>query len=200
MSRNIDREEAFRLAAEKVRLKKEKEAQADKEFYERITSGFQWLLFKIVMVLCTIMVVITSIEVLVDGPTEKLSEQDWKIDRDWEYTWHKVLDVKGYMFTPTLKDWSDRKENDLKMVYSPIFHTGKKLTYKRKTSEASYTDHEELRQHSLFNWFPEFQILLLIPLLTFVFRRQSAWFNFARIASFIVVFPGMLLVILYSLM
>ena len=39
MSRETDRQEAFRLAAEKMRLKKEKEALEDREYYERITSG-----------------------------------------------------------------------------------------------------------------------------------------------------------------
>ncbi|MFY7990759.1 MAG: hypothetical protein ACOVO3_08490 [Fluviicola sp.] len=39
MSRETDRQEAFHLAAEKMRLKKEKEAREDREYYERITSG-----------------------------------------------------------------------------------------------------------------------------------------------------------------
>lgn len=200
MGRNIDREESLRLAAERRRLQKEKEEREEREFYERITSGVQWLLFKVVVIFCTSMILISTIEVFVDGPTKKLAANSWKIDRNWEYTWHKVLDVEGYMFTPTLDDWSDRVETSLRMTYSPIFRTGKKLCYDRKVNGSRVIRHEELRQSSLFNWFPAFQIFLLIPLVTFIFKRQSAWFNFARVASFALVLPATLLVIFYSLM
>lgn len=190
----------MRNAAEMMRQKKEREAREEKEFYQRITSGWQWILFKSVVIFCTLMLVVSTIEVLVDGPTKKLSEKSWKLNRDWEYTWHKVLDVEGYMFTPTLDDWSDRVENGFNMTYSPIFRTGKKLSYDLKVSESVIRRHEEIRQRSIFTWFPAFQVFLLIPLITFLFKRQSPWFNFARITSLVFVFPGTLLVIFLTLM
>jgi hypothetical protein len=200
MPRYQDREEALRIAAERMRLKKEKEEREDREFYERITSGTQWLLFKTVVVFCTLMFLVSIVEVFVDGPTKKLTEQSWKINRDWEYTWHKVLDVEGYMFTPKLEDWNDRVENSLALTYSPIFRTGKKLSYTVKVNESVIRKQEEIREQSIFTWFPLFQLFLLIPLITFLFKRQSAWFNFARIASFVLVFPGTLLVIYFTLL
>lgn len=200
MTRNINREESMRIAAEKMRLKKEKEIREDKEFYERITSGMQWLIFKIVVAFCTVMLVVSIIEVFLDGPTKKLSERSWKIDRNWEYTWHKVLDVEGYMFSPTISDWSDRVENSLSMTYSPIFRTGKKLNFNVKLGESIVRRQTEIRENSIFTWFPTFQIFLLIPLLTFIFKRQKPWFNFARIASLVLVFPGTLMVIFFALM
>lgn len=200
MSRNINREESMRIAAEKMRQKREKEEREEKEFYERITSGTQWLLFKAVVVFCTLMAVVTTFEVFVDGPSKKLTDKDWKIDRNWEYRWHKVLDVEGYMFTPSIGDWSDRVESSLKMIYSPVFRTGKKLSYAVKVNGSVIRRQEEIRQGSIFTWFPLFQLALLIPLITFIFRRQSAWFNFARVASLVLVFPGTLLVIYFALL
>lgn len=196
----MNHQESMRNAAEMMRQKKEKEAREDREFYERITSGWQWLLFKSVVVFCTLMVLVSTIEVFVDGPTKKLPEKSWKLNRDWEYTWHKVLDVEGYMFTPTLDDWSDRVENGFKMTYSPIFRTGKKLSYDIKVNEFVTRRHEEIRQQSIFTWFPAFQVFLLIPLITFLLKRQSPWFNFARIASLVFVFPGTLMVIFFTMM
>ncbi|MCE3294944.1 MAG: hypothetical protein K0R65_658 [Crocinitomicaceae bacterium] len=198
MTRDINHQDHLRTVAEKIRLKKEKEEREDKEFYERITSGVQWLMFKIVVVFSTLMLLVSLIEVFVDGPTKKLTENSWKIDRNWEYTWHKVLDVEGYMFTPTIGDWSDRVKNSLKMTYSPILRTGKKLHYYIKTN-GFIRRQEEIRENSFFTWFPAFQLFLLIPLFTFIFKRQSAWFNFARIASFALVLPGTLLVIYFTL-
>ena len=200
MSRNFDRQESMRIAAEKVRLKKEREELEDREFYERITSGKSWLFFKVIVVFCTLLAVVTTIEEYVDGPTKKLSETSWKINRDWEYTWHKVLEVEGYLFTPTIIDWADRKENSLKMTYSPIFRTGKKLSFDVQNNEFTTRKQEEIRWRSIFEWFPAFQIFLLVPLITFLFKRQSAWFNFARIASLVFVFPGALMVIFFTLL
>ncbi len=200
MTRNLNHQESMRIAAEKMRQKKEKEEREDREFYERITSGKPWLLFKIVVVFCTLMVLISTIEVFVDGPSKKLTDKSWKIDREWEYIWHKVLDVEGYMFSPLSGDWSDRVENSLEITYSPIFQTGKKLSYTMKSAQYGIRRQEEIRQNSIFTWFPVVQLFLLIPLMTFLFKRQSAWFNFARVASLIFVFPGTLMLIYFTLL
>ena len=162
-----------------------------------VSNGF---FFKAVVVFCTLMALVSTIEVFVDGPTKKLPESSWKIDRNWEWTWHKMLDVEGYMFTPELGDWSGRVENSLEMTYSPIFRTGKKLSYDIKENESTIRRHEEIRKHSIFTWFPAFQLFLLIPLATFIFKRQSAWFSFARMASFVFVFPATLLVIFLTML
>lgn len=194
----MSREEAFRLAAEKMRLKKEKEAREEKEFYERVTKGTPWLLFKLVVIFCTSIAIITLVDTFVDGKTKKLSEKDWKIDHNWEWTWHQILDVEGYMFAPELGDWFDRKKNSLNITYSPILHTGKKLVYLKEKNGDSLGKHEDLRQNSFFNWFPFLQIGLLIPLATYIFRRQKPWFNFARMASFVLIFPGTLVMLYFT--
>lgn len=198
MTRNLDREETFRIAAERLRLKKEKEAREEKEFYERVTKGTPWLIFKLVVIFCTAIAIITLIDTFVDGKTKKLSEKDWKIDHNWEWTWHQILDVEGYMFAPELGDWFDRKKNSLSITYSPILQTGKKIVYLKEVKGVSFGKHEDLRQNSFFNWFPFLQIGLLIPLATYIFKRQKPWFNFARVASMVVIFPGCLLVLYFT--
>lgn len=200
MSRNIDRQEALRIAAEKMRQRKEKEKREEIEFYEKITSGGRWLFFKSVVIFCSLMFVVSTIETFVDGPTKKLTEDDWKINRDWEWTWHKILDVEGYLFTPLITDWYQHVENSMEITYSPIFRTGKKLSFDVKLEGSGTRRQEEIRWRSIFTWFPLFQIFLLIPLLTMIFKRQSPWFNFARIVSLVFVFPGTLLVIFFTML
>lgn len=201
MSSRMSREESLRIAAEKMRRKKEKEQRESEEFYARITSGTPWLLLKVVVVFCTVMMVVATIEHFVDGPTVKLTDEDWQIDKNWEYTGHAVLDVQGYMFTPTYLSWWDKQENGLALTYSPIFRTGKKLHFESTLGETAMVKHfTEIRQRSIFSWFPFFQLLLLIPLATFIFKRKSPWFNFARIVSFVFVFPGALIVIYFTML
>ncbi|WP_107039773.1 hypothetical protein [Brumimicrobium mesophilum] len=195
---NNDRQEAFRIAKEKMLLKKEMEAKEDKEFYERITSGTQWLIFKGVVVFCTLMALFTTVDFLFDGPNKKIAEEACKIDGNREYRWHAVLDVEGYMFTPHYENWSDRVENSIEMTYSPIFRVGKKLSYDIQEKDSPIRWHEEYRRRSVFNWFPIVQIIMLLPLFTFIYKRQKPWFNFARITSMIIIFPGTLMVIYFA--
>lgn len=200
MSRNIDRQEALRIAAEKMRQKREKEEREDREYYERITSGTPWLVFKSIVAFCTLLALVTTFEFFVDGPSKKLTEEDCRIDRNWEWTWHKILDVEGYLFAPLFRDWSERVEGTIEITYSPVFRTGKKLSYDIQVNESKIRRHVETRWRSVFSWFPLFQFFLLIPLATLIFKRQKPWFNFARILSMAFVFPGALLVIYFSLL
>lgn len=200
MARNTNREESLRIAAEKIRQKKEKEQREDNAFYERITTGTSWQFFKAIVVFCTLMALVTTVEVLFDGPAKKLTEKSWKIDQNWRYDGHAVLDVESYMFTPKYLDWGGHVESTLELIYSPIFQTGKKLSYDSIVNEDETVRHIEIRQRSIFTWFPLFQLFLLIPLVTFIFKRQSPWFNFARITSFVFVFPGTLLVIIFTML
>jgi hypothetical protein len=199
MSRNINREEAMRKAAEKMRQKKEQEEREEKEFYQRITSGVPWLLFKSVVVFCTLLIVVTTIDQFVDGSSRKLTEDDWEINRNWEWTWHKILDVENGMFAPEIGIWGNRVENSVELIYSPILRSGKKLRFDIQMEGAPRMIHEETRWRSIFSVFPAFQIILLIPLLTYIFRRQKPWFNFARVASLVLVFPGALLVLYFTM-
>lgn len=201
MTRNVNREESLRIAAEKMRQKREKEEREENEFYERITSGTPWLMFKAVVVFCSIIALITTIDQLFDGPTEKITEESWEVDKNWEYTGHAVLNVKGYMFTPSYLNWWDHLDNSLEMTYSPILRTGKKLHFESTTDDTGEVkSFVVIRSRSIFNWFPFFQLFLLIPLITFIFKRKSPLFNFARIASFVFVFPGTLIAMFFTIM
>ena len=66
----MNREETLRIAKEKMRLKKEKEEREENEFFGRITSGMQWLIFKTAVVVCTLMLFISTVEIFVDGPSK----------------------------------------------------------------------------------------------------------------------------------
>jgi hypothetical protein len=200
MSRSYGREDAMRIAAEKLRRKEEKEKREENEYYEKITTGTPWFLFKVVVAFCTLMMVITTIEVLVDGETRKLDRSEWKVDREWHWMWHQTIKVGDYLFFPPLKDWGNSIEDSYKLTYSPIFRTGKKLSYDLQVNETTIREHVEIRDRSIFIWFPYLQIVMLIPLATFIFKRQKPWFNFARLASMVVVVPTILLVIFLTML
>ena len=195
-----NRQEALRQAAERAKRKKEKAKREEEEFYQRTTSGPIWKLFLGAVVFCTLMSVATTIDIFVDGKTEKLTKADVNTHRELRYDFHKALDVKGYLFAPHIEDWFDYDTNSLELTYSPIFRTGKKLSYNMMVNDQIGRKHVEIRQRSIFTWFPIFQIFLLVPLITYIFRRPSPFFNFGRIASLVFVFPGTLMVLYFSIL
>ncbi|XOV67621.1 MAG: hypothetical protein ACFHU9_00340 [Fluviicola sp.] len=195
-SRAYGREERMRIAAEKMRRKKEQEEKEDREFYERITSGWQWNLFRFVVVFCTLMAILTTIDTFFDGKTRKMGVEEWKYDTEWRMEWHKIVVVDGAKFAPHFRDWSDRVEGSFEITYTPIFQTGKWLSYDLKDDETgAIRNHTEFRWRSLLGWFPFFQIFALIPLITLFYKRQNSFFNFLRVASLAFVFPGTLIAI-----
>lgn len=194
----MNREEYLKAAAERMRLAKEKEEKEEKEYYERVTSGNLWIFFKVAVVCSTLVLLISLIDTLFDGPEKSLTEKSWEIDRNWRYDGHSVLDVEGYLFTPKYLDWATHKEETLTLVYSPILRTGKKLNFDSVVNGEEIISYSTIRFRSLFNWFPYLQIFLLIPIVTYLFKRQSPWFNFARVFSLVFVLPGSLIIIFFT--
>ena len=193
-------DEILRIAAERLRRKEEKEKREEKEYYEKITSGFRWGLFKVVVVFCTLMAVLTTIETFVDGATKKLDKSQWKIDRELYMMFHQTIKVEDYLFFPPISDWSGNIEDSYEITYTPIFRTGKKLSYDIQVDDTTVRRHEEIRSRCIFDWFPALQILMLIPLATFLLKRQNPWFNFARIASLVFIFPAILMITYFTLL
>ncbi len=200
MAREFTREEKLIIAAEKVRRKEEEEKRKEKEYYERITNGTPWLLFKLVAGFCTLMMILTTIDVLVDGETKKLTENEWKIDRQLYAIGYQSVKVEGYLFVPPLRNWLGHIDDSFEITYSPIFRTGKWLSYDQEVGESHVIRQETIRVRSIFTWFPYLQIVMLIPLLTVIFKAQKPMFNFARVASLILILPGIILVTVLTLL
>ncbi len=196
---HYNREEALRIAAERRRKQKEEEERKENEYFEKITSGTPWLLFKVVVAFCTLMFLITTIDTLVDGPTKKISENEWRIDRQLYLTGHQSVIVESALFVPSFANWMGHIDDSFEVTYSPILGTPKKISYDREVQEGVIVRNTEMRRRSMFNWFPFLQILMLIPLFTFIFKRKQIWFTFARGTSFFLVAPASLLILIYTL-
>ena len=151
---NRDRNEALRAAAEKVKKQKEEEKRKEKEYFERVTSGPSWMLFKVVVVFCTLMAILTTIETFVDGETRKLDDSEWRVDRELYVLYHQSVKVGDDLFVPHLDNWIKYIEGTFEITYSPIFRTGKKLSYDLKVGANEIRRHEVIRRRSVFTWFP----------------------------------------------
>lgn len=192
------REEAMRIAAEKVKRKKEQEKREEQEFYERVTSGTPWILFITIVGFCTLMMILTTIEIFVDGETKKIDDSEWKVDRSLYVFGHQSIVSGNGLFVVHFDDWFDYVDGSFEVTYSPIFHTEKWLSYDQEVGN-TVVRRQVIRQRTIFTWFPYLQIAMLIPLLTLIFKRQKPWFNFARVGSMVIIFPGILLIMILTL-
>lgn len=195
----FDQKELMRKAALKLQQQKEEEARKDREYFERITNGRPWLIFKIAVAFCTLMLILTTIDIYADGQSKKLSENDWKIDRELYMNGHQSIKVGSALFIAPFQNWFGHIDDSFEITYSLIFHTGKKLSYDQQVDENTVNRHQVIRRRSIFTWFPYLQIALLLPLLTFIFKREKPWFRFARTLSLLIVTPMAFIVLVYLL-
>jgi len=196
----LSREEKLQRLKEKVRKQKEEEARKEREYYKKVTSGAPWLLFTIVTGYCALLFVLTTIDIFVDGSSEKLTENEWRIDRQLYAPGHQSIKVEDALFIAYFPEWNGHKDDSFEIIYSPIFNTGKKLSYIQEIEEGVEIERQVIRRRSIFTWFPYLQIMLLIPILTFFLKAQKPWFTFARYASLFLIAPGSLLVVLFTLL
>ncbi|MFT4601987.1 MAG: hypothetical protein ACI857_002173 [Arenicella sp.] len=200
----FDQKEAFRKAAERAQQLKEKEAKEEEEHYQKITSGNGWMYFKIGMVFSVIFLLVTTIDTFFEGETVKLENAEWKVDHEWRSSTHQIIKVSGAQFMVSYQDWSGFIFNSFQMTYSPILHEEKVLWFMQDPYSASGADLDPVRRYglrtrSVFNWFPYLQIILLMPLFTFLFKRKKQWFVFTRMMSMVLIYPGSLLLLLWIL-
>ncbi|MCB9222764.1 MAG: hypothetical protein H6582_01200 [Crocinitomicaceae bacterium] len=201
----FDQKTAIAKAAERVRQEKEAEKERDAAYYQKITSGNRWLFFKGIVVFTTLMLILTTYDTFVMGPTEKISPSEWEMNRELYRINYQSIWVHGHaLFTPHLEDWIGHLEEGFEVTYTPIFHDEKILSFLQVpyTTEgnAAPIRHYVWRDRSIYNWFPLFQIMLLIPLLTFLLRRPKPWFNYLRMASMVLILPGTIFILIYILM
>ena len=184
MSTTEERMQKLREAAiEKKRLELEKEAA----YFERISSGIQWKVFKILSIYCALLGVVMAIETVFDGkeksvPLSNLSFYEGAINHgdDW--------------YTPIYTELTGYLDTSFKVIYSPIFQAPKYLkwtsAYQDSKTPLTYTDYTEWRYNSVYGYYVYIQIVLLIPLGVFLYKRPTPLFKFARMLCLVLIFPA----------
>lgn len=200
---NKTRQEHLKRAAEQIRKAKEREVVKEKEYYEKITSGTRWMIYKVFTFFCVLLAVLTTIDTFTDGKVVRLSPEQFRFDRSLGALNHQSIWVnENDLFLVHFRDLKGMNLETFEVTESFIFEDNKYLSFLQEY-EDSVTPMTRTRIYvpkriSIYDWFPLTQVFLLVPLLVLLFKRQKPWFNFAQMACFILLFPGSL-VLLYSL-
>lgn len=189
------------LAKTAERIKKAREAELikEKEFYTKITSGTSWLWFKIGTAFCILMVILTTYDTFFDGETKPISQNEYNFNRELYAIGYQSVWVDENLFIVPIESMIGMDMNSFQVTYSPIFGDPKFLSFASYYEDTKTPLEKRIqvaqKRISIYEWFPLAQIMLLLPLLVIIFKRQKAWFNFARVGCFILLFPGSILLL-----
>lgn len=192
-----------RLQALKKKLIQDEIENRKKEqkYYEKITSGFWWKIYKAGMVFCIIFMIITTIDTFASRDRVQLTKNDWKFDREYYIIGHQSVWVDGSIFFPRFEHLTGFDENSFEVKNSLILNKPKYLYFDQVPYGETQTVErmEYVHYKSIFNWFPYLQIVMLIPIGVFKFRQSKSWFIFARGLCMGIIYPCLLLLLVFQL-
>jgi hypothetical protein len=192
-----------KLAALKEKLIQEQieNRKKEQEYYEKMTSGFWWGVYKAGMIFAVAFMIITTIDTFVSRDRRPLSRSEWKFDREYYIIGYQSVVVDGGIFFPPFEHIVDFDENSFEIEGSLILDQPKRLYFEQVPyGETEAVERMEyVHYKSIFNWFPYLQIVMLIPLGVFIFRKPKSWFIFARGLCLGIIYPCLIVLLVFML-
>ena len=175
MNSTPDKQELLKKIAQRELANREREKQKNEAFFRKITTGIAWKVFIGGAALCLLLSILFTIDSLADGEVVSITENDFKFDRSKlvAYGYQSVW-VDNEIYTPSFEELYGFDEHSFKVHYSPIFHDPKYITFNSDLGD----DIPVMRRLSLYEYFPFVELLLLIPLIVVLYKRQNGVFYF----------------------
>lgn len=186
----MSQQERLKQIQERVKAQKEKEKQEEALYFTKITSGPLWKIFEVMAWFCVTAAIILGVETFIEGKVRKLSQNEYLY-----YQGAIVVDGDA-IFTPYYEDLAGFDENSFEVIYSPIFGDAKFLSFESVYSDSktpeTRTKHVVARRISIYSYFPFLQLVLLIPIVVYLYKRPNPIFKFGRMLCFLLIFPASL--------
>jgi len=187
LKQTLSVEEKMNLARQKASALKEKERLQDEAYYEKISSGNSWKIFKAFSFYCLFLAVLITVETAIDGEKEKIDRSSLLYDQAY-------IEVNGGSYTPLYVEIAGFLDTSFYVVHSPIFGADKYLQwtseYEDTKTPLKYTVYNEWRLNSVYEYFIFIQIVLLIPIFLVLYKRPSGLFKFGRMMCLVLIFPA----------
>ncbi len=192
------RKEHLRRAAEMLAKKKAEEEAKDAAYYKKVTTGKRWMLFLVGAIFCLAIGIVATIDTFVDGETVKVPNGSFYHERLPHSKAYALVIIDNDTFTPYYKDFVSVDFESFTLTKSLLFGKAKYIEFDAHTlgDRERFIAYEWI---SIFEWFPYLQIMLLIPLLVFLLKRQAAWFTFMRYLCLLLIYPGSLVILYFQL-
>ena len=185
--------------AERILKEREEELIKDREHFEKITSGNRWKLFTGLTFFCVILALIITYDTFVDGKSVPISDNDYRFERSLYVIGSQSVWVDDNLFMVPFENMIGMDLNSFQLINSPILgdpkYIGFESNYEDSVTPLERRVHFAQKRISIYEWFPLVQILLLLPLIVFFYKRQKPWYNFAQMTCFLLIFPGSILLL-----
>ena len=180
-------EEKRRLAREAAEAKKLKEKQEEEAYFTRISTGTQWTIFKIFSFYCLALALLITVETLVDGETRPIPTSQIEYQE-------ALIRINGSYYTPLYTEITGFLDTSFKVVETPLLGADKYLVwtsgYQDTKTPLKYTQYDEWKLNSVYEYFVFVQIVLLIPVFFVWYKRPTPLFKFGRMVCLILIFPA----------
>lgn len=180
-------EEKMNLARQKAAAMKEKERLEDEAYYEKISSGKQWKIFRIFSIYCIALAALITVETLIDGETKKIEPAN-------VHNTEGLVEINGGYYTPLYTQLFGFIDTSFRVVYSPVFGAAKYMVWTSKYQDTktplTFTDYTEWRYNSVYSYFIFIQLVLLIPIAVVLYKRPTGLFKFGRMLCLVLIFPA----------
>lgn len=187
-------EEKLKRAKEKFKEKKYREYVEENEFFENLTRGWKMHYFKILTGICTVLGTLFTIDIILPSQTQNsiITFKDLKGDVATPSVDLYYVEIDDQAVFIHSKDFAKiYSKTRVSTTKTPIFNEIKMI----HTTDAFGSDKNIEPHYSLVSTFPLVLILLLIPLLTLVYKRRNPLFIFLFITSSFI-FPIILSILL----
>lgn len=171
-------------AAAKARLVQQEKEQA---YFQSLISGPVWTWYKRGMYFCIGLALLITVETLVEGKAQHVDLNDTYWDEGRIY-------VEDEWFLPETTHLTGYLDSTFVMGYSPIFGAPKYLgwttAYKDSKTPLTLTNYYVHKANSIYNYFIYIQIVLLLPVFFYWYKRPNPFFKFGRTLCLFLIFPA----------
>ena len=176
--RTSEREDRIKEAQERYKNMKLKEEQENERYYQNITTGKSWRLFMIIMLSCTLVSFIITLDMLVFPTKTQLTQitkknlnvvQSGSSDDSGSSA---VLLSTGQTAWLSLSLIGKEEDNFIYLERTLFFKDIKYVKYWRNNKWQCYVP-----DYGLAGTFPAIPLALLIPLLTYFIKNKTIYFS-----------------------
>lgn len=194
--------EKVKLAKERWKRQQEEELQKDKEYYQKIATGWKWRFFQIFAIYTAIFTTLLSVDYFTVGEQVCVTNE---ANPDF---YDRVLKVREEKFVVTTDDYwfGPAAIPPIRGNYSYLFHDLKSISvitnydpkyksnsHSSKLNKYDYFENWELYTvmsfSSVYGAFPFLHLVLMVPLMLIVFKRPNLRFSVWRLVSIWIIYP-----------
>ena len=203
------RKESIYQARERYRQMQANEKEKDAEYFQRITSGWQWKAFRIMAYYSLFFAITLSLDFFISGDTKAVPKVE-------HYSFlPNTITLEGEIFEVDIHYYWEQHFPPVQVNYGLFYKDPKSISIIDEPINVHLNEHpaDKMIRYNLFeNYpstefysyasvyyvFPYFHLFLLVPALLVIFKRPTLNFAIGRLVTLWVIYPTVIYLSFYG--